>query len=1133
MKRISNFFCALFALFLSQTTFAAGGSGLLFDVSATGTPANFSITLCLNGKSALSCQNYTVSALNLSIRTTVPGHSYSTIGMKINTPGYALSGCTPIANGYCLFSANDTTPTSVAVSSTSTFSLGGTVSGLGTGQTVTLVNNATNATVISANGSFTFSTPVTEGTGYFVTVQTQPSNQTCTVAHGRGIMGGADVTNVRVTCATNAYTVGGAVSGLGSGQTVTLQNNDTNSTLISANGSFSFSTPIAEGSEYYVTIQTQPADQTCTVANGTGIMGGANVVNVTVTCSTNAYTVGGVVSGLGTGQTVTLQNNNTNSTVVVRNTGFTFSTPIAEGSPYNVTVQTQPADQTCTIVQGSGTMGGAPVTNVTVTCATNLYTVGGSVSGLGTGKTVTLLNNNTNPTTLSSNGSFTFSTAIAEGSAYNVTIQTQPTDQTCTVAHGSGIVGGAPVTNVTVTCSTNTHSVGGEVSGLGTGQTVTLQNNDTNSTLISVNGRFTFSTPIAEGSEYYVTVKTQPANQSCTVANGTGIMGSVNVINVIVTCSTNVYTVGGSVSGLGSGQTVTLLNNDTNSTALSSNGSFTFSTPIAEGSPYKVTIQTQPADQTCVLTNSTGVMGGAAVTNVIVTCTTNGYTVGGTISGLVGTVTLQNNGTNSTSISTDGRFTFSALVAEGSTYNVTVQTQPATQTCTVAHGSGTMGNSPVTNVTVTCAINTYSVGGTVSGLGSGQTVTLQNNDTNSTPISVNGSFTFSTPIAQGSEYYVTIQTQPADQTCSVVRGAGTMGASNVTNVTVTCSTNYHTVGGTVSGLATGERVTLLNNDINATPITSNSSFTFSTPVAEGSAYVVTIKTQPTEQTCTVTNGTGTMGASNVTNVSVTCLTNNTTLSVSQNGTITVSGASGTITVTNTGSVHSAYNVHAVLPGGWTGVTQDSSNCSTIAPNGSCTLSFTSAVPYVAQGNIIITGDNITSPPTTALGFTINGYYVWAIDSPSALEILDTSDFTPIQWGNPVSLGQDGTSNMYGAANTQLIANAPGIGYSAAITCNDSLNGGVSGWYLPAVCQLGAGLEAGCSSTFPNIYTNLISLGFGNITKNSYYWSSSQSGDSSSTYYAWSQIITGTGQDVIDINDKDNTFLVRCARTTYY
>ena len=1049
MKRISNFFCALFALFLSQTTFAAGGSGLLFDVSATGTPANFSITLCLNGKSALSCQNYTVSALNLSIRTTVPGHSYSTIGMKINTPGYALSGCTPIANGYCLFSANDTTPTSVAVSSTSTFSLGGTVSGLGTGQTVTLVNNATNATVISANGSFTFSTPVTEGTGYFVTVQTQPSNQTCTVAHGRGIMGGADVTNVRVTCATNAYTVGGAVSGLGSGQTVTLQNNDTNSTLISANGSFSFSTPIAEGSEYYVTIQTQPADQTCTVANGTGIMGGANVVNVTVTCSTNAYTVGGVVSGLGTGQTVTLQNNNTNSTVVVRNTGFTFSTPIAEGSPYNVTVQTQPADQTCTIVQGSGTMGGAPVTNVTVTCATNLYTVGGSVSGLGTGKTVTLLNNNTNPTTLSSNGSFTFSTAIAEGSAYNVTIQTQPTGQTCTVAHGSGIVGGAPVTNVTVTCSTNTHSVGGEVSGLGTGQTVTLQNNDTNSTLISVNGRFTFSTPIAEGSEYYVTVKTQPANQSCTVANGTGIMGSVNVINVIVTCSTNVYTVGGSVSGLGSGQTVTLLNNDTNSTALSSNGSFTFSTPIAEGSPYKVTIQTQPADQTCVLTNSTGVMGGAAVTNVIVTCTTNGYTVGGTISGLVGTVTLQNNGTNSTSISTDGRFTFSALVAEGSTYNVTVQTQPATQTCTVAHGSGTMGNSPVTNVTVTCAINTYSVGGTVSGLGSGQTVTLQNNDTNSTPI------------------------------------------------------------------------------------TSNSSFTFSTPVAEGSAYVVTIKTQPTEQTCTVTNGTGTMGASNVTNVSVTCLTNNTTLSVSQNGTITVSGASGTITVTNTGSVHSAYNVHAVLPGGWTGVTQDSSNCSTIAPNGSCTLSFTSAVPYVAQGNIIITGDNITSPPTTALGFTINGYYVWAIDSPSALEILDTSDFTPIQWGNPVSLGQDGTSNMYGAANTQLIANAPGIGYSAAITCNDSLNGGVSGWYLPAVCQLGAGLEAGCSSTFPNIYTNLISLGFGNITNNSYYWSSSQSGDSSSTYYAWSQIITGTGQDVIDINDKDNTFLVRCARTTYY
>ena len=36
-----------------------------------------------------------------------------------------------------------------------------------------------------------------------MTVKTNPSGQTCTVASGSGTMGSANVTNVAVTCATN------------------------------------------------------------------------------------------------------------------------------------------------------------------------------------------------------------------------------------------------------------------------------------------------------------------------------------------------------------------------------------------------------------------------------------------------------------------------------------------------------------------------------------------------------------------------------------------------------------------------------------------------------------------------------------------------------------------------------------------------------------------------------------------------------------------------------------------------------------------------------------------------------------------------------------------------------------------
>ena len=78
------------------------------------------------------------------------------------------------------------------------------------------------------------------------------------------------------------------------------------------------------------------------------------------------------------------------------------------------------------------------------------------------------------------------------------------------------------------------------------------------------------------------------------------------------------------------------------------------------------------------------------------------YTVGGTISGLTGTAVLENNAGNDLSTSTNGAFTFSTPLAQGSAYNVTVKTNPSGQVCTVTNPSGTMAAANVTNVSVTC-----------------------------------------------------------------------------------------------------------------------------------------------------------------------------------------------------------------------------------------------------------------------------------------------------------------------------------------------------------------------------------------------------------------------------------------------
>jgi 6-phosphogluconolactonase len=81
------------------------------------------------------------------------------------------------------------------------------------------------------------------------------------------------------------------------------------------------------------------------------------------------------------------------------------------------------------------------------------------------------------------------------------------------------------------------------------------------------------------------------------------------------------------------------------------------------------------------------------------------YTIGGMVTGLTGSgLVLQNNGGGDLTVSAAGAFTFTAGLAYGAAYAVTVKTQPSspTQNCVVTNGSGTVGTANVTNVAVVC-----------------------------------------------------------------------------------------------------------------------------------------------------------------------------------------------------------------------------------------------------------------------------------------------------------------------------------------------------------------------------------------------------------------------------------------------
>jgi 6-phosphogluconolactonase (cycloisomerase 2 family) len=78
------------------------------------------------------------------------------------------------------------------------------------------------------------------------------------------------------------------------------------------------------------------------------------------------------------------------------------------------------------------------------------------------------------------------------------------------------------------------------------------------------------------------------------------------------------------------------------------------------------------------------------------------YTVGGQISGLSGSVTLQNNGENALTLTSSGSFAFTAPLSQGANYAVTISSQPPGQTCSIQNGSGTNIQANITDVIVTC-----------------------------------------------------------------------------------------------------------------------------------------------------------------------------------------------------------------------------------------------------------------------------------------------------------------------------------------------------------------------------------------------------------------------------------------------
>jgi hypothetical protein len=160
--------------------------------------------------------------------------------------------------------------------------------------------------------------------------------------------------------------------------------------------------------------------------------------------------------------------------------------------------------------------------------------LGGVISGV-TKESVVLQNNGAHDMTITASGQFYFNDLIAIDEQYNVTVKSFPSNVSgCQVFNGSGR-SAFNVSTVSVVCTLKEHAITATVSGLNGATGLVIVNGTTQIPVAADGSNFKLGS-IGEDQPYGYTVLTQPAGRICSVANGSGTMGTGDIGNVQITC---------------------------------------------------------------------------------------------------------------------------------------------------------------------------------------------------------------------------------------------------------------------------------------------------------------------------------------------------------------------------------------------------------------------------------------------------------------------------------------------------------------------------------------------------------------------------------------------------------------------
>jgi hypothetical protein len=561
-----------------------------------------------------------------------------------------------------------------------TYQVSGTLTfpNLATGQAappITVVNLSDNrAVTVNAAGNFTFDSLPT-GRSLQLTVQPQPPGFACEVHNGNRPIESAPVSNIQVVCSAGDLSLSVSITGLGANNpglvirnTVTAGTSSTNdSRPIDNDGPITFT--VANGAMYALSILMPHSHYVCTLRNPVGaevtqVTGEmtARVQDITIAC---AAPVRVSVSGWSGTDSVSLSyqytlvggTSGSESIGLTSGQSHTFATRLPRNSTYSISASA-PAHLNCAVTGVTSPIG-INANQVNVNCTERTYTVGGNVTGLGASNggslRLSLRRNGVEVETLdipsnvdsAGNINFAFTTGLTLNSEYSVGIaQENGTPRVhgvyeCTLENTSGMIGTAPVSNVTVRCANRVRVT---ISGLPSGSGLELSNSyttdvyntvRTNDTLLSISsgdGQYAFSTPLQRGRLFTISASSEDPDYQCTMPAANQVVGT-QAINVTIPCTRRLYQIRGNATGLVSSglrlrrEAVSGYPAEEITVGSGTTQAFAFTERLpTSATPYTLTKIAEPDDRICNFINgtttTTAAINRADVTDIAITCTT-------------------------------------------------------------------------------------------------------------------------------------------------------------------------------------------------------------------------------------------------------------------------------------------------------------------------------------------------------------------------------------------------------------------------------------------------------------------------------------------------------------------------------